>query len=121
LGRRPEVEVRVEAESDRAEIDVLETVEQWVDHAGFGSAEMWLGENAYLAGANVCTFNLEPGVVTLSALATSLGSDIEGEWGGACAPPTGSVDHVEGTQSDTGTCSLPISGTKNVSSTFDVS
>jgi hypothetical protein len=44
---RPEVEVRVEAESDRIVLGVLETVDRWLDPAGSGSAEMWLGENSY--------------------------------------------------------------------------
>jgi hypothetical protein len=46
-GDRPEVGVRVEGESDRTVLGVLDTVERWLDHAGFGSAEMWLGENSY--------------------------------------------------------------------------
>jgi hypothetical protein len=46
-GDRPEVGVRVEGESDRTVIGVLDTVERWLDHAGVGSADMWLGENSY--------------------------------------------------------------------------
>jgi hypothetical protein len=46
-GDRPEVGVRVEGESDRTVLGVLDTVERWLDHAGFGSAEMWLGQNSY--------------------------------------------------------------------------
>jgi len=42
-----EVDVRVEGESDRAVLRVLDTVEGWLDQAGIGSAEMWLGEHAY--------------------------------------------------------------------------
>ncbi|MGD0272270.1 MAG: hypothetical protein ABSB96_00830 [Gaiellaceae bacterium] len=44
---RPEVEVRIEAESDRIVLGVLETVERWLDQASSGSAEMWLGKNSY--------------------------------------------------------------------------
>jgi hypothetical protein len=43
----PEVGVRVEGEMDRTVLGVLDTVERWLDHAGLGSAEMWLGENSY--------------------------------------------------------------------------
>jgi len=46
-GDRLQVEVRVEGESDRTVLGVLDTVERWLDHAGLGSAEMWLGENSY--------------------------------------------------------------------------
>ena len=46
-GDRPEVGVRVEGESDRTVLGVLDTVERWLDHAGFGSAELWLGQNSY--------------------------------------------------------------------------
>jgi hypothetical protein len=44
---RPEVGVRVEGEPDGTVLGVLETVERWLDHAGLGSAELWLGENSY--------------------------------------------------------------------------
>lgn len=44
---RPEVGVRVERESDRAVLRVLETVERWLDQAGVGFAEMWLGRRSY--------------------------------------------------------------------------
>jgi hypothetical protein len=46
-GDRPEVGVRVEGESDRNVIGVLDTVERWLDHAGLRSADMWLSENSY--------------------------------------------------------------------------
>jgi len=46
-GDRTEVEVRVEAESDRIVLGVLETVDRWLDQPGSRSAEMWLGENSY--------------------------------------------------------------------------
>jgi hypothetical protein len=46
-GDPPEVGVRVEGESDRTVIGVLDTVERWLDHTGLGSADMWLGENSY--------------------------------------------------------------------------
>jgi hypothetical protein len=42
-----EVDVRVEGESDRAVLRVLDAVERWLDQAGIGSAEMWLGEHSY--------------------------------------------------------------------------
>jgi hypothetical protein len=38
---------RVEGESDRAVLRALDAVEGWLDQAGIGSAEMWLGEHAY--------------------------------------------------------------------------
>jgi hypothetical protein len=47
---RPEVEVLVDGESDRTVLGVLDTVERWLDHTGFGSAEMWLGQNSYRIG-----------------------------------------------------------------------
>jgi len=46
LGDR-EVDVRVEGESDRTVLGVLDTVERWLDQSAVGSAEMWLGENEY--------------------------------------------------------------------------
>ncbi len=46
LGDR-EVDVRVEGESDRTVLGVLDTVDRWLDQAAGGSAEMWLGENSY--------------------------------------------------------------------------
>ena len=46
-GDRPEVEVRVEGGLDRTVLGVLDTVERWLDQAGFASAEMWLGERSY--------------------------------------------------------------------------
>jgi hypothetical protein len=42
-----EVDVRVEGASDRAVLRVVDTVESWLDQAGIGPAEMWLGEHAY--------------------------------------------------------------------------
>jgi len=42
-----EVDIRVEGESDRAVLRVFDVVEGWLDRAGIGSAEMWLGEHAY--------------------------------------------------------------------------
>jgi len=44
---RPEVGVRVAADSERAVLGVLESVERWLDQAGVASAEMWLGGNSY--------------------------------------------------------------------------
>jgi hypothetical protein len=44
---RREVGVRVEGDSDRAVVGVLETVERWLDERAAGSAEMWLGEHSY--------------------------------------------------------------------------
>jgi hypothetical protein len=44
---RREVDVRVEGESDRAVLRVFDAVEGWLDQAGIGSAELWLGEHAY--------------------------------------------------------------------------
>jgi hypothetical protein len=46
-GGRPEVGVRIEGESGRTVLGVLDTVERWLGHAGLGSAEMWLGKNSY--------------------------------------------------------------------------
>jgi hypothetical protein len=47
FGDRQEVDVRVERESDRAILHVIDAVERWLEHASIGSAEMWLGENSY--------------------------------------------------------------------------
>lgn len=44
---RPSVEVQVRGGSDRTVLRVLDTVERWLDHAGSGSAEMWLGDRSY--------------------------------------------------------------------------
>jgi hypothetical protein len=46
---RPEVGVRVGRESDRAVLHVLDAVERWLDQAGVGFAEMWLGRRSYRA------------------------------------------------------------------------
>jgi hypothetical protein len=47
---RPEVEVRVEQESDWRVLRVLHTVERWRDRAGVESVEMWLGERSCILG-----------------------------------------------------------------------
>jgi hypothetical protein len=44
---RPEVGLQVEGDSDGNVLRVLDTVERWLDKAGLGSAEMWLGEHSY--------------------------------------------------------------------------
>jgi hypothetical protein len=46
-GDHPEVEVRVEGESDGTVLGVVDAVERWLDQGGLGSAEMWLGERSY--------------------------------------------------------------------------
>jgi hypothetical protein len=46
-GDRPEVGLWVEGDSDRFVLRVLDAVERWLDQAGLGSAEMWLGEHSY--------------------------------------------------------------------------
>jgi hypothetical protein len=46
LGDLQEVDVRVEHDSDRAIVYVLDAVERWLD-ASVGSAEMWLGDHSY--------------------------------------------------------------------------
>ncbi len=48
-GDRPEVGIRIERESDSAVLRVLDTVERWLDQAGVGFAEMWLGKRSYRA------------------------------------------------------------------------
>ena len=47
LGDRQEVDVRVEHDSDRAIVYVLDAVERWLEHTSVGSAEMWLGGHSY--------------------------------------------------------------------------
>ena len=47
LDDRREVGVRVEGDSDRAVLGVLDTVEGWLDERAAGSAELWLGEHSY--------------------------------------------------------------------------
>jgi hypothetical protein len=47
LGRSRRIDVRVERGSDRTVLRVLEAVERWLDQAGVGSVEMWLGERSY--------------------------------------------------------------------------
>jgi hypothetical protein len=44
---RPEVGLQVDGYSNRTVLRVLGTVERWLDKAGLGSAEMWLGEHSY--------------------------------------------------------------------------
>jgi hypothetical protein len=44
---RPEVDVRVEGNTDRAVLRVLDAVEAWLDRTAVGWAEMWLGERSY--------------------------------------------------------------------------
>ena len=44
---RPEVEIRVEWDLDRSVLRVFDAVEHWLDQAGAGFAEMWLGERSY--------------------------------------------------------------------------
>jgi len=44
---RPEVALQLEGDSDRLVLRALDTVERWLEQAGLGSAEMWLGENSY--------------------------------------------------------------------------
>lgn len=46
-GDRQEVDIRVEHESDRASLHVLDAVERWLEHTSVGSAEMWLGDHSY--------------------------------------------------------------------------
>src|SRR5256885_13640069 len=41
--RREEVGIRIEENADRAVLLAVDAVERWLDHAGCGSAEMWLG------------------------------------------------------------------------------
>ena len=47
LGDRQEVDVRVEHDSHRAIVHVLDAADRWLDHASVGSAEMWLGDHGY--------------------------------------------------------------------------
>ena len=46
-GKSREVDVRVESESDRSILEVVSTVERWLEEARVGFAEMWLGEHSY--------------------------------------------------------------------------
>lgn len=46
-GDRPEVGLRIEGDSDRIVLRVLDAVERWLDQVGLGSAELWLGERSY--------------------------------------------------------------------------
>jgi hypothetical protein len=43
---RREVEIRV-GDLDRSVLRVFDAVEHWLDQAGAGFAEMWLGERSY--------------------------------------------------------------------------
>jgi len=45
--KRLEVGVEVERASDPSVLHVLEAVEGWLDQAGVGSAELWLGRRSY--------------------------------------------------------------------------
>lgn len=46
-GESRAVDVRVEGESDRSVLHVVDAVERWHDKADVGSVEMWLGERSY--------------------------------------------------------------------------
>ncbi len=46
-GTSREVDVRVEGDSDRSILEVVYTVERWLEEASAGFAEMWLGEHSY--------------------------------------------------------------------------
>jgi hypothetical protein len=49
-----EVDIRVERETDRSVLHVLDTVERWQrDQSGVGSVEMWLGERSYVLPGQV--------------------------------------------------------------------
>ena len=45
--KRLEVGVEVERASDRSVLHVLEAVDRWLDQAGVGFAEFWLGQRSY--------------------------------------------------------------------------
>ena len=45
--KRLEVGVKLERESDRSVLHVLEAVEGWLDQTGVGFAELWLGQRSY--------------------------------------------------------------------------
>jgi len=46
-GGGQEVDIRVEHESDRSVLRILDTVDRWHDQAGVASVVMWLGERSY--------------------------------------------------------------------------
>jgi hypothetical protein len=46
-GERAEVDIRLEQDADRGVLRALDAVERWIDQAGAGFAEMWLGERSY--------------------------------------------------------------------------
>ena len=49
-----EVDIRVERETDRSVLHVLDTVERWHhEQSGVGSVEMWLGERSYVLPGQV--------------------------------------------------------------------
>jgi hypothetical protein len=50
---RPEVEVELTQNSDRALLRLLEAVERWLDGAAVASAELWVGERSYRLGRRV--------------------------------------------------------------------
>jgi len=45
--RREEVGIQIGENLDRAVLLAVDAVERWLDHAGCGAAELWLGENSY--------------------------------------------------------------------------
>jgi len=52
-GDRPEVKIRVAGEPDRTVLSVIDAVERWLDHTGFASAQMWLGQHSYRLARSV--------------------------------------------------------------------
>jgi hypothetical protein len=46
-GEHREVDIRLEQDSGRVVLHVLDAVERWLDQAGAAFAEMWLGERSY--------------------------------------------------------------------------
>jgi hypothetical protein len=43
----PPGQVRIERDTDRTMLGVLDAVERWLDHAGRGCAGIWLADNSY--------------------------------------------------------------------------
>jgi hypothetical protein len=52
-GDRREVDVRVEQDSDRVILRVVDAVVRWLDHVGVGFAEMWLGKRSYTVARGI--------------------------------------------------------------------
>jgi hypothetical protein len=61
-GARREIDVRIERESDRAILRVLDAVVRWLDYVGTGFAELWIGKRTYTLASGITVETWRPPV-----------------------------------------------------------